>query len=106
MGFSIRNAYSWRPTRMWWDMTTIDASTAKIDSKGRILLPTALRDELDLEAGDVVSLMREKGALLVTKGGKSDYMSKFKRMLVTPPTRVGKPLNPSPSKMKRIWKTG
>ncbi len=87
-------------------MTTVDASTVKIDSKGRILLPPFLRDELDLEPGDVVSLRRKKGAVLVTRGGKSDYMSKFKRMLATPPTRLGKPLNPSPSRMKRIWKTG
>ncbi len=83
----------------------MDASTAKIDSKGRILLPPALRDELDLEPGDVVSLRRTKGGVVVTRGGKTDYMSKFKRMLETPPTRLGKPLNPSPSKMKKIWKT-
>ena len=87
-------------------MTTVDSSSAKVDSKGRILLPPSLRDELGLEPGDVVSLRRTKGAVLVTMGGKNDYMSKFKRMLVTPPTRRGKPLNPSPSRMKRIWKTG
>ncbi len=87
-------------------MTTVDSSSAKIDSKGRILLPPSLRDELGLEPGDVVSLRRTKGAVLVTRGGKNDYTSKFKRMLATPPTRLGKPLNPSPSKMKTIWKTG
>ncbi len=86
-------------------MTTVDTSNAKIDSKGRILLPPSLRDELDLEPGDTVSITRTKGGVMVTRGGKTDYMSMFKRMLETPPARVGKPSNPSPSKMKKIWKT-
>ncbi len=87
-------------------MTTLDSSTAKNDSKGRILLPPSLREKLDLKPGDVVSLRRIKGAVLVTRSGKSDHASKFKRMLATPPTRLGKPLNPTPSKMKKIWRTG
>ena len=87
-------------------MTSVDSSSAKVDSKGRILLPPSLRDELGLEPGDVVSLRRTKGSVLVTRGGKSDYALKFKRMLETEPTRLGKPSNPSPSKMKKIWKTG
>jgi len=50
------------------------------------------------------SSKRTKGSVLVTRGGKNDYSSKFKRMLATPPTRLAKPLNPGPSKMKKIWK--
>jgi AbrB family looped-hinge helix DNA binding protein len=86
-------------------MTTVDSSSAKIDSKGRILLPPALRSELDLEPGDTVSLRKMKAGLVVTRGGKADYLSRFKQMLETPPSRLGKPSNPSPSKMKKIWKT-
>ncbi len=86
-------------------MTAVDGSSVKVDSKGRILLPPSLRDELDLEPGDVVSLRRTKAGVVLARGGKTDYMSRFRRMLETPPKRLGKPLNPGPSKMKRIWKT-
>jgi AbrB family looped-hinge helix DNA binding protein len=86
-------------------MTTVDSSSAKIDSKGRILLPPALRSELDLEPGDTVSLRKMKTGLILTRGGKADYSSRLKQMLETPPSRLGKPSNPSPSKMKKIWKT-
>ncbi len=77
----------------------------KIDSKGRILLPPELRDELELEPGDVVSLKKMRDGLVLTRGAKRDFLAAFKRMLETPPTRLGKPENPAPSKMKRVWKT-
>jgi AbrB family looped-hinge helix DNA binding protein len=86
-------------------MTTVDGSAAKIDSKGRILLPPELRDDLELEPGDVVSLKKTREGLVLTRGAKRDFLKTFKQMLETPPTRLGKPENPSPSKMKRIWKT-
>jgi AbrB family looped-hinge helix DNA binding protein len=86
-------------------MTSVDASSAKIDSKGRILLPPALRSELDLEPGDTVSIRKMKAGVIVTRGRRTDYTSKLKQMLETPPARLGKPLNPAPSKMKKIWKT-
>ncbi len=83
-------------------MTAGDSFNAKIDSKGRILLPASLRDQLGLEPGDVVSLKPTKGSVLLT----GDYTSKFKKILATQPTRLGEPSNASPSKMKKIWKTG
>lgn len=86
-------------------MTSIDSSSAKIDSKGRILLPPALRSELDLEPGDTVSIRKMKTGVILTRGGRADYMSRLKQMLETPPSRTGKPLNPAPSRMKKIWKT-
>lgn len=30
---------------------------------------------------------------------------KLRKLLETPPSRLGKPSNPDPSKMKKIWKT-
>jgi len=86
-------------------MTSVDASSAKIDSKGRILLPPALRSELDLEPGDTVSLRKTREGVIVTRGGGTDYISRLRQMLETSPSRLGKPSNPTPSKMKRIWKT-
>jgi hypothetical protein len=37
--------------------------------------------------------------------GEANYLSRLKQMLETPPPRLGKPLNATPSKMKKIWKT-
>jgi len=81
-----------------------DVSSAKIDSKGRILLPPSLRGELDLEPGDSVSLKKTRGGLVVTPARKADYLSRFREMVTTPPKRTGKPRNPTPSQMKKIWK--
>jgi len=80
------------------------SSSAKVDSKGRILLPPDLRNELDIEPGDSVSLTRTRAGLILTPTRKSDYFAKLKQMLETPPKRTGKPENPSPAEMKRIWK--
>lgn len=86
-------------------MTSVGSSSVKVDSKGRILLPPALRGELDLEPGDTVSIRKVKTGVVVTRGARPDYMSKLRLMLETPPHRLGKPLNPAPSKMKKVWKT-
>ena len=40
----------------------------------------------------------------MTPTGKSDYFAELKRMLETPPRRTGRPENPSPDEMKKIWK--
>ena len=85
--------------------TASDVSSAKVDSKGRILLPPDLRSELDLEPGDSVSLKRTRVGLIVTPARKRDYLSKFRELIETPPKRTGKPENWKPSKMKKIWKT-
>jgi AbrB family looped-hinge helix DNA binding protein len=100
----LGNPYRFVPLK-YGGMTAVDAVSAKIDSKGRILLPPALRSELDLEPGDTVSLKKTREGVVVTRGGKADYKSRLKQMLETPPPRLGKPLNPPPSKMKKIWKT-
>ncbi len=87
-------------------MTASDVSSSKIDSKGRILLPPSLRNELDLEPGDSVSLKRTRVGVVVTPARKADYLSRFRELIETPPSRSGKPQNWKPSKMKKIWKTG
>ncbi len=80
------------------------SSSARVDSKGRILLPPDLRNELDIGPGDSVSLKRTRVGLILTPTRKSDYFAKLKQMLETPPKRTGKPENPSPAEMKKIWK--
>ena len=90
------------------NMTASYTANAKIDSKGRILLPTSLRDEFDLEPGDNVSIRTTHSGLVVSptkKEKKEAPMSKFQEMLETPPSRYGKPENWSPARMKKIWES-
>jgi len=42
--------------------------------------------------------------LVVNPARKRDYLSKFRELIESPPKRTGKPRNPSPSQMKKIWK--
>ncbi len=87
-------------------MVAVSVSTVKVDSKGRILLPPSLRDELDLEPGDVVSLKRTKAGVALARSGKTDYMSRFRKMPETPPKRLGEPLNPGPKQAQNHAQTG
>lgn len=83
----------------------VEIGNAKIDSKGRIILPPSLRDELGLQVGDMVSIEKtEKGVVLVP-ASKKDFVSRFKQLIETPPRRRGTPENWKPSRMKRVWKS-
>ncbi len=84
---------------------TSSISSSKLDSKGRILLPPELRNELDLEPGDSVSPKRTRGVLIVTPSKKADSVSRFRELIETPLSRLGRPQNWKPSKMKSVWKT-
>ncbi len=53
----------------------------------------------------VMRIVKARVAENTTRRAKSESVSKVKRTLVTPPTRLGKSSNPSPSKIKRFWKT-
>ncbi len=89
-------------------MTTSQVANAKIDSKGRILLPQALRDEFDLEPGDSLMIRSTRSGLVMSptkKGRREDVMSRFREMLKTPPSRYGKPENWSPARMKKLWES-
>ncbi len=86
-------------------MTAPDVSSTRVDSKGRILIPPGLRNELDLEPGDSVSLKKTRVGVIVTPAKKTDYLSRFRQLIETPPARSGKPQNWNPSRMKRTWKT-
>ena len=78
----------------------------KIDSKGRILLPPSLRRELELESGDVVTLKKSRGGLLMAPGKRRTFLGKFGEIIRSEPKRTGKPQNWSPSRMKGIWEKG
>ncbi len=70
---------------------------ARIDSKGRLVIPEGLRENL----GQVVVVKKtEEGILLRPTKGK---VNRLQRILDSEPRRTGKPENPRPEKMKRIW---
>ena len=70
---------------------------AKIDSKGRLVIPEDLRENL----GKVVVVKKtEEGILLRPAKGRVD---RLQVILNSKPRRTGKPENPRPEKMKQIW---
>ena len=85
-------------------MTEPQAGAVKVDSKGRIVLPPSIRDELEIDTGDILSLKRTRDGLVLVPARKSDFLSRFKQVIETPPPRRGRPENWPPSKMKSIWK--
>jgi bifunctional DNA-binding transcriptional regulator/antitoxin component of YhaV-PrlF toxin-antitoxin module len=84
-------------------------AVAKVDSKGRIILPREIHEML----GDVVELERagkEKVLLSKTKRvriekgtGRAKGNEDLMKLLDKEPRRTGKPENPSPNEMKSIW---
>ena len=72
-----------------------------MDSKGRILLPREVREEL----GDVVILERAEGGFVLRRGSSRDFLEEFKRVITAEPPRTGEPENWLPSKMKKIRMT-
>lgn len=72
---------------------------ASIDSKGRVTIPQEFREDL----GASVTVKKTRKGLLLLPGEKRDFVSEFVKLIESEPERTGKPLNPSPAKMKSIW---
>ncbi len=70
---------------------------ARIDSKGRLVIPEGLRDDL----GQLVVVKKtDEGILLRPTKGKT---GKLEKILDSKPRRIGKPENPKPKEMKMVW---
>jgi len=70
---------------------------AKIDSKGRLVIPEGLRENL----GKMVVVKKtQEGILLRPAKGRVD---RLQAIMDSIPRRTAKPENPRPEKMKRIW---
>ncbi len=71
----------------------------KMDSKGRICLPSEMREEV----GDIVTAKRTSKGILIQKSHKKDFLDEFRKIIAAEPERTGEPENWPPKKMKEIW---
>ena len=91
----------------------------------RATIPRKMRARLGIQPGQKVSIRAVDGAVHIVpirrlrksergslprlkpfvREEKTEDLTRLKQMLETSPKRLGKPLNPPPSKMKKIWKT-
>ena len=77
--------------------------TAVLDERGRVVLPKALTEELNVSKGDLVIFERKGKDFVVSKASlKKD---RLEEVMEWNPERTGKPENVSPKSMKGIWKT-
>ena len=72
----------------------------KVDSKGRIVLPKGVRDEL----GDKLILEKRGKGFLILPGKGREFLDEFKAVMTSEPKRKGKPENWGSSKIKSTWK--
>ncbi len=73
--------------------------------EGQNSTPSRPEERVRPEPGDSVSVKRTRGGLIVMPSKKADYVSRFRELIETPPSRLGRPQNWKPSKMKSVWKT-
>lgn len=71
----------------------------KVDSKGRICLPSEMREEI----GDVVVAKRTPKGILIQPSHRKDFLEEFRKTITSEPERTGEPENWPPKKMKDIW---
>ena len=80
-------------------MGTMKEITVKIDSKGRMSLPPAIRRQL----GKHPTLKKTKEGYLLISSKQEDFLEEFRKVITSPHRRTGKPTNASPEEMKSIW---
>ncbi len=73
--------------------------TVKIDSKGRLYLPPAIRKQL----GNNPTLKKTKAGYLIISSKQKDFLEEFRKLITSKPRRTGKPTLASPEEMKSIW---
>jgi DNA-binding transcriptional regulator/RsmH inhibitor MraZ len=75
--------------------------TLKIDSKGRLCIPTQIRDEI----GDTATIKKTSRGYLIVPGKQTDFQEEFKKLITSEPKRKGKPKLATPEEMKSLWRS-
>jgi DNA-binding transcriptional regulator/RsmH inhibitor MraZ len=73
----------------------------KIDSKGRICLPTEIREQI----GNTATLKKTAQGFLIIPGKREDFLEEFKKLITSEPKLNGKPRLATPEEMKSVWRT-
>ena len=73
----------------------------KIDSKGRLCIPSEIREEI----GEVAVLKKTKQGYLLVPGEAKDFQEEFRKKISAKPKRRGEPKLVSPEEMKSVWRT-
>ncbi|MEM3403337.1 MAG: MraZ N-terminal domain-containing protein [Nitrososphaeria archaeon] len=79
----------------------MEETQLKIDSKGRLYIPPEIREQI----GETAILKKTDEGYLIVPGKPRNFLDNFNKVIISKPTRTGKPENWPPSKMKRIWCT-
>ncbi|MFQ6075052.1 MAG: AbrB/MazE/SpoVT family DNA-binding domain-containing protein [Candidatus Bathyarchaeia archaeon] len=72
----------------------------KVDSKGRICIPSELREGL----GETVTVKRAGEGILIIPGKPRDFLEEFHEVIASEPPRTGIPENWPPERMKAVWR--
>lgn len=75
----------------------------RVDEKGRVRIPKDFAEDM----GESIMIRKTSEGLLllpVDKSEEEDFLTTFRRVITSEPERTGKPRNPPPARMKRIWK--
>ncbi|MEM3694186.1 MAG: MraZ N-terminal domain-containing protein [Candidatus Bathyarchaeia archaeon] len=80
----------------------MDEVQVKIDSKGRLLIPAEIREQMG--ETDTVILKKTREGFLIVLGKPQDFLEEFRKVITSEPPRTGEPENWPPSKMKAVWR--
>ncbi len=80
-------------------MELVEQVNLKVDSKGRICIPTEIRQEI----GDTATLKRTPQGFLLLPGKKENPVELLRKVIKSKHRRTGKPENWSPEQIKAIW---
>jgi len=74
----------------------------KLDSKGRICIPSEFREELS--GTETVTIRKVREGLLITPSRPKNFLEEFRKIVTSKPPRTGVPENWPPEKMKAVWR--